>query len=543
MAIKRLILHLGISKTGSSSIQYALYNNSLLLEENGFHYLTEWGDNHIFMLNYLFSPIPVKHMSNFFFFGEYIPEKKRQKINKKYLETMIKVINSTKCDTLIISGEYHWDLYSDSTIEKMKDFLNTYFKSNGIEVFIILLIRNPLNWIISSFQQDLSAGMYQRNIDYFDNKIMQYQGITNLKKHFSDSLILLKYEDAIIYKDGLIGFFLKNIGFPESNIKKLSNIIVNESRCFEVMEFINYIEDIEPIAYLGYGGPINPNRYIDPKRFLNVNMNTGDLQPILDIKGSKFDFTFQEKLALWERLKETIQILKMTTGIDYTDYQVPIIHRQKTYSDETIQSFIDAFPKLSPALQKLFLKFFGKKYSETLNSKFKKLYFEGSYPWKIFSLYEETKKLSDEKLMLISENTKLAEETRALSSENTRLAEETRALSNENTRLTEETRALSSENTRLTEETRALSSENTSLEYELMHFYEENEKLFDILEKQSEEIDDIKKDNLKLGMSFQQILFEREDFFNSRSWRITKPLRGLKKLFKYLIVKKFNRFK
>jgi len=380
MAIKRLIMHLGITKTGTTSIQRTLFTNATLLEKNGFRYLTEWGESHKFYLEYLFSPNPADIVKKNKFFGLNISTEKilQNKVNEA-IETIQKIMNTTECETLIISGEYWWDLYIDATCINIQNFLKKYFQSKGIETIIILFIRNPLTWIITELQNLIYSGrgLLNRRIDMYDTKIMGLKGIVNLKKYFPDYLKVLKFEDVINDKDGLVGCFLKNIGFPEDEIQNINMLKTNEARCMEVMELINYIANIEPSIPFDKEQSMNKNRHLD------------DFKPLAIIKGAKFDIAYQTKMELWERFKKTIQLFKEKFDIDYSDYQIIPLPEQEIYSEETIQGFIEVFPKLNHIIQRLFLQFFENKYLETAQVKFKRLYFEDSIPWKLYVMPEE----------------------------------------------------------------------------------------------------------------------------------------------------------
>lgn len=360
-----------MAKAGSSSIQHTLVNNTALLEKHGFRYLTEWGVNHLYVLHKLFSPCPVNPIGT----GQLgkLPFNVKQK-NKKSIEKMLKVMSTTDCETLILSGEYFAELWLDSTIENLKKFIKRYFHDNSIETSIIYYVRNPLTWLISSLQQQVfTKGFMNKNGDFFEIRMKQYEGVFNLKKHFSDSLILLKFEDACLDKAGLQGSFLKAIGFPENALNDINILKVNESRCIEVMELTNYIEAVEPRYPLSHYRRGNPNRPLK------------DIKSLLSVKGVKFDLPYQSKIEFWDRFRETIYLLKKNTGIDYTDYETLPSPNQQTYTEETIQDFIEVFPKLNIVLQGHFLKFFEKKYMETAQVKFKQLHDKNSIPWKTYN--------------------------------------------------------------------------------------------------------------------------------------------------------------
>jgi chromosome segregation ATPase len=152
--------------------------------------------------------------------------------------------------------------------------------------------------------------------------------------------------------------------------------------------------------------------------------------PLWAAKGAKFDFAYRDKLALWGRLEEQVRLLKENTGIDYTDYKIEEKSEPETYTGETINGFIEAFPKLSSVLQKLFLEFFEKKYAETAQEKFKKLYFQGTIPNRIYELSQEVQNLKNE-------NSSLQTTLNTLQNENGSLRGTTDTLRNEITALKE----------------------------------------------------------------------------------------------------------
>jgi len=369
MGIKNVFIHLGMPKAGSSSIQNTLYNNAAFLEENGFKYLTEWGQNHFKKFDRLFSEYP-----DFPFGTGFLGKAIYRKKNKKDINKLLKVINNSNCENLILSGEYCLSFYQDFVIENLKDFIKLYFHDNGIKTTIIYYIRNPLSWIISWMQQTIYTNGYRnKNWNFFEKRIIEYNGIFNLYSHFTDSIKIIKFEDACLDKEGFVASLLKTIGFPENKISNIDMYRANESKSMEVMELMHFIEAAQP-RY--------PN--INSKKY-NSNRRQGDLKSLQRINGIKYDLPLCGKIDLWNSLQETVLNLKEKLDIDYTGYKPSSLNNQELYSEETIQGFIDAFPKLNLILKKHFLNFFEKKYMETAQEKFKKLHSRESVPYKIYN--------------------------------------------------------------------------------------------------------------------------------------------------------------
>jgi len=391
MGVKKAIIHLGMPKTGSSSIQHTLFTNTASLENNSFRYLREWKRNHHNQFHNLFfrysdCPPDEKHFGSSLFSADF---KKRE--NKRAINALQKVIKMSDCETLLLSGEYFRTLYLNATLERIKTFIEKYFTSNSIETTIVYYVRNPLVWIDSWTSQIIfSSGYLDRDGDFFETAIKQYHGVFNLQSYFGDRLKVIKFEDACMDNGGLVANFLRVINFPEREIANIdmSESRVNESRSMEVIEFAHFVTAMEARNSL-----VNYFKQQIPGRFYR------DITPLKNIKGVKFALSFQSKVELWDRLQGTVKLLKENLNIDYTDYKVPApLPEQIIYNKQTIQGFIDAFPKLDIVIQKYFLIFFKKKYMETAQEKFKRLYFTDSAPYKMYKRNNSfLKKLSTKK--------------------------------------------------------------------------------------------------------------------------------------------------
>ncbi|MCL2504762.1 MAG: hypothetical protein FWE93_00695 [Alphaproteobacteria bacterium] len=365
MPIKKLVVHLGGPKTGSSSIQRTLYNNSELLEKNGFRYLHEWWVSHYKVFQCLFSSCRIPKNPDLW---SYMTAEERADYEQVQMEQMLHACKDSDGKTMIMSAEFAVDfaLVPDYS-EKFQSFLKEYF--SDVEVQIILYIRNPVEWQISRWQEDKKKGCIVKSLNEdWHQKFESYHNIhlRTFVSKFKDMITLVKFEDAVKDEDGLVGSFLKLTGFPESELNELKVFRTNESVCAEAMEFIKFAEDVEPT--------FNKSWNLNPKR------TYVDCFPLFSIKGTKFDFSWRDKLAMLERNREGIQWLKDNAGIDYTDYKVEEKPEPETYSEETLNGFIEAFLKISSVLQKLFLDFFEKKYSETGQTKFRRLYANESIP-------------------------------------------------------------------------------------------------------------------------------------------------------------------
>ncbi|MDR0529394.1 MAG: hypothetical protein LBG69_07300 [Zoogloeaceae bacterium] len=379
--VKKVILHLGHLKTGTTSIQETLFENSDILQENGFYYLAEWmyRNAQIRVMEHIVSVPGCRSMKNL---NNMASESEMANVREEKLAELARVMQVSQCDTLIISAEIVWSLFEQRCVNLLQDLISKHF--SGVEVKILLFVRNPLHYYISLYQHYQRMATFNdvntHNCDYCSQHIYQYVKTTeNIRNYFGQYAKFIKFEDAVKDSQGLVSYYLKSIDFPAENLQKLKIIKSNEASCQETMDFLEYASDKK------YSG-----RYYYDARFLG------------EIKGTKYDLAYPEKLSLWNSdvMQDAVRKIQEITGIDYSDYTETLEAEreeareralQETWRQETIDGFIAAFPKLSPTLQKLFLEFFQYKYAQTANAKFKQLYFVGSLPRDIWNALEKAR--------------------------------------------------------------------------------------------------------------------------------------------------------
>lgn len=187
---RKCLLHVGMHKTGSSSIQESLNRTPT---SKAFHYVKLSSPNHSGDIYTLFSQHP----------EQYHAWKKQalspEEVNAKRDEIQSRLIqNFTESDAevFLISGEDIAEL-SEVELLEMKTFLLRYFES--IEVFAY--VRSPKSYIESAFQQTIKGYLdtfsldkmyprYQKRFEKFDNVF----GRENVQLYLYDLELLLQQD-------------------------------------------------------------------------------------------------------------------------------------------------------------------------------------------------------------------------------------------------------------------------------------------------------------------------------------------------------------
>ena len=219
--MEKIILHIGMHKTGTSSIQQALQG----IEDENFKYAEFHHPNHSGPLYTAFSDAPFNYHSHRKL-GRTIQEVNELKY--KHLKTIESNIVNCKSKTLIFSGE-DLSLLSRRGVGRLHEFFSKYCD----DIQIVAYVRDPVSFSYSVFQQHLKGGglnqykyiapcyrfRFEKYIDFF--------GIDNVK---------FRYFDKKIFPDqSVINDFYNLLGL---NITNKKNIYINESLPLDTIKLL-----------------------------------------------------------------------------------------------------------------------------------------------------------------------------------------------------------------------------------------------------------------------------------------------------------------
>lgn len=299
--MKEIILHIGMHKTGTTSIQNTIYHpsNKGVFNKNGIKYIEELEiSNWVFESMFKNKPEECLQNINYGFTMEEILEN-----NAKAKELVIKKLNES--EKLLITSENIMVLSEDELAN-----LKAFFVENAnddVEFKVVIYVRNPVSYFTSLFQQHLK--MPFRKDVYSDLGILhsQYIYLENPVKVFGkESVLVYSFEDACKHKFGLAGCFFELIGFSEDDLCRLTYIRENDGMSQEALNIITFINKREPL-------------YVNNK--LNKKRTYWDFIELSNIKGSKFYLENYKIENNINNIKENLLYLKKEYGIDYTNLE------------------------------------------------------------------------------------------------------------------------------------------------------------------------------------------------------------------------------
>lgn len=233
--MKRVILHIGVHKTGSTSLQNFLLlnrkkflNHSVLYPESGLV-----GPAH-HRLAYIFLPQTEPRLK---FYGEQNPK-------EELFENVLRQFEESGCNTLLLSSEAFHE-YID--MPRLKSNLN------GYDVKIVVYLRRQDNWLLSAYAQRVKqfesrfSGAFNTFPPYRSNRVIvdyrrRLQGWADF--FGSENVAVRVYEKALL-SDGLSCDFCKAIGIPYDRSYKEAKKDPNKSLSRDGVEIVRFFNNIK----------------------------------------------------------------------------------------------------------------------------------------------------------------------------------------------------------------------------------------------------------------------------------------------------------
>jgi len=216
--------------------------------------------------------------------------------NENVLKKFIESFENSSTENMIISGE-DISVLSKDAVFKMKNFLLEFFN----DITIVAYIRSPHSYIVSSFQENVKAGISNfkdlaRNYPYYRKKIEKFDeifGISNVSIRHFDKESLYRNDVVLDFCNSL------NIKFNENKLLRS-----NESLSLEELSLL-YV-----YYKLGTGYGIDKN---------SPQQNTLLRKKLYSLKKSKFTISSNITKPLINEYKGDLQWIEDRSGITFKE--------------------------------------------------------------------------------------------------------------------------------------------------------------------------------------------------------------------------------
>lgn len=311
--VRRVILHAGLPKTATTSIQNACFSQrGALLEQHDILY-PGTSANHTDALCTAFLSDPRNHISH-----KMAGQQNYEILLAKGVEIRAEFereIIETAPQTVLFSAEGMSNL-SAAELDRFRVWVAGF--ADQLDVFYV--IRNPVNYVTSVIQQHLKGGEVLENL--FDDPPMP-----NFKGRFSAAIRAFEAEHIAVHSfeqmcghpDGVVGAFLDIVKLTEGPVRQgiLGNQQKdNESLSHEAALILSSLNRQRPMIIDGNPGP---------RRTMN------ELGTIAAIKGEKFQLPNNVVEKVVRESAQDVAWLRETFDIKLSD-ALPRLQAQVEYS-------------------------------------------------------------------------------------------------------------------------------------------------------------------------------------------------------------------
>lgn len=230
-AARRLIIHAGMHKTGSTAIQHWLHKTSL----PGIHYFKWRNANHSDLFVLLFEENPQDHLA---FVRPGYTRERAMKDRAAQKARIRRQIEGAKEDVFVFSAE-RVSTATEAAVREMHEFFSPFFA----EIHVHAYVRKPSGFMTSMFQQHLKTGRIKLGFGELWPNYRRRLG--RLFKIFGTQNVHLRSYDLLIENGReIVGDFAEWTGMPAV---APSNIVLNWSMSATGMALLYfYRKYIEP---------------------------------------------------------------------------------------------------------------------------------------------------------------------------------------------------------------------------------------------------------------------------------------------------------
>lgn len=328
MSGKTIVLHIGLHKTGTSSIQETLAANRALLVERGLLYPASLPANHSNFVYNAFADAPEAYHANR---ARGLTREELATRTARTLEALRREAAETACGTIVFSAEDACTL-KPAEVARMHAFLAGLVPSPVLRV--LLYTRHPVDYVASAVQENVKgngltiARAKEIHLGAAPERFRRIHD-TYAAAFGKAAVTFRSFEAARAAPGGLVGDVLGTLGTDAAGIREVRR---NESIAGELVPFLSELNGATP----------------------PVVLPEADAARLFALKGSPADVLDPaEKLRLWQFVAGDVVFLSRTFAIRY--------EREAAGARDTAArraAFVDgaaaALPALSPPVREAF---------------------------------------------------------------------------------------------------------------------------------------------------------------------------------------------
>jgi hypothetical protein len=353
---RQIILHAGLSKTGTTSIQDNCEKYRVFLHERGIVYPQfSYGDEPFVTHSIPFTAAITGRPGKY---GLMLRERFQADVDeviRNCKEQLDRILETAQGDTLLLSTGL-----IEGFDEKDMATLRAYLLPRAEQFRVVAYMRSPQSGLESLLQERIKMGGLPDPGALIGRIRQKYE---NLHKSFPDALEIINFHDAIRHPHGLVGSFLVLAGLPEEEMAGLEFVSRNERLSMEAFSLMWAINQRYPSRDQKIHGVPRQPRDLDvlerlpgPPFYLSDFMSSGLHQACLEEAlwlESRLGLQFpheprQQPEPLWQ--DQTLAVLEQTVRALHS---VPIVQFVADFLRDEAQKCNISWPATALGLERI----------------------------------------------------------------------------------------------------------------------------------------------------------------------------------------------
>lgn len=292
-----IILHAGLHKTGTTSIQGNCYRHRELLLQEGIVY-PSFKFRHKNIVNHS-DCITADICKNPGGYGAAFRQQVKADpflLREAIKPQMDELLQEPKAETLILSGEGVCE-YDNDDLQALFERLQVHTE----KLRVVAYIRSPQSSLESILQQRVKSGMV---VDPEDLTSVVRQRYHRLRDNFSEHLETINFHEALEHPGGLVGHFMALVGVSEEKLMGLDFQTSNERVTREAYKMMLALNRQYPLS---------------DKSVHGVERRPFDLHPLKSFPGQPFQMDAFIGSELYDATMKESALLESELGFHFPD--------------------------------------------------------------------------------------------------------------------------------------------------------------------------------------------------------------------------------
>ena len=246
----KIILHIGLEKTGTTTIQRVFNSNSKSLMEKGIYYPSYFGEeNHVCLYNYSKSKSAIDELR---IYSGLKSEGDVERFRVDFRDMFLKDVKNKNPEYLVLSNEHLSSRLSGvEGVNRLKELLENI--SDDIKV--VLYVRNIFDFLVSSYSTAIKCGETKSFIDYIpDGRELPFRyKLSSVVKLWlavfgKDRVLIRPFSRTHLVGGDILSDFISSTALPVSLEKlKVSNRSENVSLGRDGLELVRRLNKFLPL--------------------------------------------------------------------------------------------------------------------------------------------------------------------------------------------------------------------------------------------------------------------------------------------------------